>query len=61
MSINDVHLLAGYNSEVARGLMHTDDWRSRMVLLQRQFNLETYGTENPEAGLIYPRPMLQRG
>lgn len=30
--------LARYNSEVARGLVHTDAWRSKMAALQAEFD-----------------------
>ena len=30
--------LATYNSEVARGIMHTPEWTSRMKLVQEAFN-----------------------
>lgn len=32
--------LARYNAEVARGIVHTDEWRSDMANLQQQFNAE---------------------
>lgn len=32
--------LATYNSEVARGLVHTDGWKARMAALQTQFDME---------------------
>lgn len=50
---SDVELLARYNSEVARGIVHNDAWIERMQSLQRQFNLEQYGTEKPVPGAIY--------
>ena len=40
----ELETLARYNSEVARGLRHTTQWRSRMRALQRRFNLETYSS-----------------
>jgi hypothetical protein len=33
-------LLATYNSEVARGLIHTEDWKNRMAVIQARFNAE---------------------
>lgn len=33
-----VDMLARYNSEAARGIMHTPDWKERMAALQREFN-----------------------
>lgn len=30
--------LANYNSEVARGVKHTDDWNRRMSILQAEYN-----------------------
>jgi hypothetical protein len=38
--------LAQYNSEVARGLMHTDEWKRQMSELQKAFNDEHYATPN---------------
>ena len=34
--------LARYNAEVARGLVHTDQWRIDMADLQRQFDEEQH-------------------
>lgn len=34
----EVSLLATYNSEVARGLMHTEQWASEMAALQSRFD-----------------------
>lgn len=33
-----VDMLARYNSEAARGIMHTPEWKELMQELQRQFN-----------------------
>lgn len=30
--------LARYNSEVARGLVHTPEWQAEMAVLQQRFN-----------------------
>lgn len=38
MSQHELSELAVYNSEVARGLIHTDAWKRRMGNLQLQFN-----------------------
>jgi len=32
------HALAQYNAEIARGIVHTAEWKHRMILLQREFN-----------------------
>jgi hypothetical protein len=34
----EVNVLAIYNSEVARGIVHTDEWKSQMSVLQERFN-----------------------
>lgn len=49
----EVEMLATYNSEKARGLVHTPEWSARMEEFQRRFNLVTYGTEKPRPGAIY--------
>lgn len=33
--------LAEYNAELARGLVHTDEWKARMAIEQRRFNQGT--------------------
>lgn len=40
MNADDLLALATYNSEKARGLVHTPDWVLRMAELQVQFNRE---------------------
>lgn len=32
--------LAKYNSEVARGIMHTEEWKQKMAQLQKTYNDE---------------------
>lgn len=59
MTREEIETLAQYNAETSRGLVHTDVWRERMVRLQRRFNLETYGTEEPQPGMVYPWPELR--
>ena len=34
----EYEVLANYNSEVARGIKHTDDWNRRMSILQAEYN-----------------------
>ena len=34
----EFHVLATYNSEVARGLVHTPEWAARMAELQARFD-----------------------
>ncbi len=34
--------LATYNSEVARGIVHTEEWKRLMALRQEQFNAEQH-------------------
>lgn len=52
-------ILGEYNSEVARGLMHTEAWKIRMDAMQRAFNLKAYGTETPIAGSLVPAAMVE--
>lgn len=33
-----VSILARYNSEVAHGIVHTEEWKARMVVLQERFD-----------------------
>lgn len=35
---NELRLLATYNAERSRGLVHTDDWRDYMAGLQERFD-----------------------
>lgn len=34
----DIHHLAAFNSERARGIMHTPEWIEKMARLQARFN-----------------------
>jgi hypothetical protein len=34
----EYEILAHYNSEVARGIKHTDGWNRRMSILQAEYN-----------------------
>lgn len=36
--VQRIHVLADYNSEVARGLVHTEEWRAKMAEEQRWYN-----------------------
>jgi hypothetical protein len=38
MTPQELLLLATYNAEVARGIVHTDEWNAEMAELQRMFN-----------------------
>lgn len=38
MKRNEIEMLARYNAERVRGLVHTAEWRAEMATLQRQFN-----------------------
>ena len=40
MNPDDVNVLARYNAEVARGLVHTEEWHQKMKELKEQFNAE---------------------
>ena len=33
-----ISTLACYNSEIARGIVHTDEWKTQMAVLQARFN-----------------------
>lgn len=39
----DLNELGAYNAEVARGIVHTEEWKRRMALLQDRFDFEMYG------------------
>jgi hypothetical protein len=43
MPAEDVQLLAVYNSERARGIVHTQDWVEEMAQLQRVFDTPKCG------------------
>jgi hypothetical protein len=48
MPAEDVQLLAVYNSERARGIVHTQDWVEEMAQLQRVFEANSWhGTSVP--------------
>ena len=34
----ELHQLAVYNAEVARGLVHTQEWQERMKVLQQKYD-----------------------
>lgn len=38
MSQFEIHQLGTYNGEVARGLVHTDEWHKKMKELQERFD-----------------------
>ena len=43
---HEYNALANYNSEVSRGIVHTDFWISKMEQLQKEYNeelLESHG------------------
>jgi len=41
-----LHTLALYNSEVARGIQHTDAWRKEMAALQRWFDTRRFNEQH---------------
>jgi hypothetical protein len=45
---NRWHELAKYNSEVARGIAHTDEWREKMARQQAEF--DTHYKHEEEGG-----------
>lgn len=40
LTYDEVQMLGTYNSERARGLMHTPEWQQRMAELQHRFDNE---------------------
>lgn len=40
LTYQEIHVLAAYNAERARGLMHTTDWQARMAELQVRFDAD---------------------
>lgn len=38
MTEQDFHELAAYNGEVSRGLVHTAEWKAKMVVFQERWN-----------------------
>lgn len=33
-----VHILARYNTEAAHGIVHTEEWKAQMIVLQERFD-----------------------
>lgn len=50
MNDRDLYMLATYNSEVSRGLLHTEEWKQRMAELQQIYDAE----EAARIGLVRP-------
>lgn len=42
MEVHEMRTLGAYNAEVARGIVHTPEWKEKMRGFQEQFN-EIYG------------------
>lgn len=40
MNDRDLYTLATYNSEVARGIMHSEEWKRQMAQLQTWYDAE---------------------
>jgi hypothetical protein len=40
MTMTEINTLAMYNSEIARGIQHREDWTRQMVALQTKFDAE---------------------
>ena len=40
MREHEINTLARYNGEVARGIVHTDEWKTKMAGYQERFNRE---------------------
>lgn len=38
LSRSDIEVLGRYNAEVARGLLHTPEWKMKMAELQARFD-----------------------
>lgn len=51
LTADEVHTLAGYNRERARGIMHSSEWQVRMSELQARFNVIGYTTDDGEVHL----------
>ena len=47
MTMADVSALATYNAEVARGIVHTEDYSRRMAALQAEYNEGMRLNRNP--------------
>ena len=45
-----IHRLGTYNGEVARGLVHTDDWHKKMAELQKRFDEQYAALADLEQG-----------
>ncbi len=40
----EIVILGQYNAEIARGIVHTPEWDTKMALLQNQFDLDYENT-----------------
>jgi hypothetical protein len=49
MKISELYKLATFETEVARGLLHTDEYRERMRLLREELDHESPNSEEFEA------------
>lgn len=47
MTMTEIEALVTYNTEVARGIMHTEVWQRYMAGLQEQFNREAKSAPSP--------------
>ena len=47
MTLNDVNRLATYNSEITRGIVHTEDYDKEMKTLQAEYNEGMKMNKNP--------------
>ena len=48
---DEFHVLASYNAEVARGIVHTTNWKINMAVLQTKYNAWLLEEPvSPEAG-----------
>jgi hypothetical protein len=50
--------LAKYNSEVARGLVHTDEWRERMSILQDRYHEASRRDRRKEHSMVTVTSLL---
>jgi hypothetical protein len=51
---HDFDDLARYNSERARGIMHTPEWTARMASLQEEW-IEAWRHDHPDMNVVAPK------
>ena len=53
MTRDEIDTLARYNSEVARGVLHTPEWNAKMAGLQARFDSPFTTPRMQEIGPVY--------